>query len=212
MPQQEKRTQLSDQEELSKELIWSILVELGQQERHFNELESRYRTLASSWLLATFGGLGLVATQDVRIDAPRELIMALLAFGGAGGIFLLWNLDIMVYHRLLDACFLNGVLLEDRIGWLPKFRTEMLQSAPKAGGVLRRIIYFYIGSIAILYFFGALLVSLWARGVLGAWVWTAVLPATGFFWAVARKMRSQSLAKSSGWRKVETRGLINDTI
>lgn len=36
--------------------VWKIVQECGEEERHFNQLQSVYRGIASSWLLATFGG------------------------------------------------------------------------------------------------------------------------------------------------------------
>lgn len=195
--------------ELSHTETWAILAELGVQERHFNDLESRYRTLASTWLLATFAGLGVIATQEVYIPFPREVLMAIVAFAGSTGIFLLWNLDIMVYHKLLDACFLAGVLLENDAKWVPKFRTEMLQSAPKTGGVLRRIVFFYIGSITAVATLGVVIFLSWLQGVAGPYIWISLIPMAGGMTALVRYIRSRSLAKSYGWEEAEKRGFVN---
>jgi hypothetical protein len=76
-------------------------VELGNYERHFNEMQSRYRALASTWLLATFVGGGFILSQKTfEVPLSRDLAVATLALFGAFGIGLLWNLDLMVYHRL----------------------------------------------------------------------------------------------------------------
>ncbi|MFT4217475.1 MAG: hypothetical protein QM619_09885 [Micropruina sp.] len=188
---------------------WEVLVELGVQERHFNDLESRYRTLASTWLLATFAGLGFIATQEVYISFPREILMSIVAFAGSSGIYFLWNLDIMVYHKLLDACFLAGVLLENETEGLPKFRTEMLRSAPKTGGVLRRIILFYIGSIIVVTSLGVIIFISWLQTIWGwpAWI-LAVLAVFGIV-VLIRYIRDRSLAKSYGWEEVEERGFVS---
>ena len=43
---------------------WDVLKELGESERHFNNLETEYRKLASIWLLAGFAGIGFVLKSD----------------------------------------------------------------------------------------------------------------------------------------------------
>ena len=40
--------------------IWKIVEEIGEEERHFNDIQVRYRNMASAWLLATFGAIGFV--------------------------------------------------------------------------------------------------------------------------------------------------------
>ena len=60
----DRSAEKSSVQDLDRDEVWRMLLELGVQERHFNELESRYRTLASTWLLATFAALGFIATQD----------------------------------------------------------------------------------------------------------------------------------------------------
>jgi len=36
------------------------------------------------------------------------------------------TLDLLVYHRLLDACFIEGLFLEDRYPLLPPLRHNMM--------------------------------------------------------------------------------------
>ena len=44
--------------------VWKFVVEAGLQERHFNQLQTEYRKLASTWLLAAFGAIGLLLTNS----------------------------------------------------------------------------------------------------------------------------------------------------
>ncbi len=150
---------------------------LDEQERHFNDLESRYRTLASTWLLATFAALGFLATKKTdAISVSPLLVMSFVAFCGGAGIVLLWNLDLMVYHRLLDASFIAGIELERANPWLPKSHLGMLEAASNSGGVLRRIVYFYACSISFLFVLaGAFLVGWMARHGLVASMVVAVV-------------------------------------
>jgi hypothetical protein len=67
------------------ERVWKELSELASAERHFNTLESSYRALASTWLLATFAGAGFVLTAD-RLQVPFDKIWLVVVIGLAGCI------------------------------------------------------------------------------------------------------------------------------
>ena len=140
--------------------VWKLVTEIGTQERHFNNIQSNYRTMASGWLLATFGGFGFAATQDFQIKIEREMLLAAIAFAGCAGIMLLWILDLLVYHRLLDSCFIEGLILERRHPWLPQIRNNMM-ATQKGQGVLFRVVGFYL--------MPAVMLLLVAGGALGLW-------------------------------------------
>jgi mannose-6-phosphate isomerase-like protein (cupin superfamily) len=129
--------------------LWKIFDFIAEQERHFNNLQSKYRVLASAWLLASLSGIGFVIKELARAtDSPYLLIAAIAAAGGTG-IYLLWVVDILVYHRLLDACFVEGLKLERSVKWIPPFRHNMMRMQNDQG-VLFRIVGFYLGPIVVL--------------------------------------------------------------
>lgn len=126
-----------------KEEVLQTLASITQQEHHFNQLEADYRKLASQWLLAVFAGLGFVAKGDADpFPVDRFVLMGLICLAGACGIWLLWLLDIRVYHRLLHSAFMRGYELEQQLEWLPKVRTAMIQSV-KGGDVTGIVVYYY---------------------------------------------------------------------
>jgi hypothetical protein len=154
--------------------VWKIVLELGQQERHFNQMQHQYRLLASSWLLAMFAGIGFSLSQ-ANFAVPAEFAVAVIGLAGALGLTQLWSLDLRVYHQLLDGCFVQGLDLEVAHPWLPQARLAMMQSqddspaAPgpaaqrplpaatqtrpsRPAGVLARVVSFYImgTSVALL--------------------------------------------------------------
>ncbi len=132
------------------QMVSPLVLELGAYERHFNEMQSRYRSLASTWLLATFAALGFVlSNENFEIPFPRLLAAAGLALAGATGIILLWILDLMVYHRLLEATYVEGLRFERLYRWLPKVRTNMWKTQ-SGKGVLPRVVWFYLIGAAIL--------------------------------------------------------------
>ncbi len=49
------------------EQLWNTYRELGEMERHFGNAQSRYRALASTWMLAAIAGIGFVLSKDLVI-------------------------------------------------------------------------------------------------------------------------------------------------
>jgi hypothetical protein len=132
------------------ERVWQVFCELGVSERHFNELQSRYRSLASTWLLATFAGIGFVASKETfSIPLSRPLAIAGLALAGTIGLTMLWILDMMVYQQLLGAGFSYGLVLEREYPWLPPLRTNMM-SVTDNKGVRPRVVGYYLAGNAVL--------------------------------------------------------------
>ena len=122
------------------ESVWKIVQECGEEERHFNTLQSVYRGVASSWLLATFAAVGfLMFDKDGHVVhswlAPAVCIL------GALGVSLLWMLDLHIYHRLLVSAFEQGRALELKFAWLPQIRNTMLTLTQHS--VRKRLAWYY---------------------------------------------------------------------
>ncbi|HEX2204023.1 MAG TPA: hypothetical protein VHG91_12020, partial [Longimicrobium sp.] len=130
--------------------VLKVFAELGENERHFNGLQHQYRTMASGWILAVFAGVQYVLSSWEELPVSGGAAMALIGLAGAVGITLLWNLDLRVYHQLLEAYFVEGLRLERAHPWLPRIRSRMLatqEPAPggrAAKGVLGRVVWFYV--------------------------------------------------------------------
>ncbi len=122
------------------DFIWKMVQECGEQERHFNTIQGIYRGLASTWLLAMFGGIGYILGKPY----PMHLLTALLGLALVFGIALLWMLDVLVYHRLLLAAFEEGKNLEDAHAWLPRIRTRM-REGDRHEKARQCATWFYIG-------------------------------------------------------------------
>lgn len=152
------------------ERVWRIVEHIGVLECHFNNLQAKYRTMASGWLLATFSAIGFVIVNHIE-NGFELLIVAGIAAAGCIGIVLLWVVDLLVYHRLLDSCFIEGLILEELYPWLPPFRNNMMKTQ-KGEGVLFRIVGFYLGPIVLLILVAGASLSLW---LLGTHRWAAAL-------------------------------------
>lgn len=100
-----------------KELSFDQLIELynhiGEEERHFNTLELEYRKLASQWLLVSLGAIGFVLTKQELMPLNVWALVIAICIAASVGIFVLWLLDLKVYHELLHAAFVEGVALEN---------------------------------------------------------------------------------------------------
>ena len=132
---------------LSLEQALGELDRLTASEKHFDGMKSTCRALASTWLLATFGALGFVLTEDLHGVLSLKVIALGLGMCGATGIFLLWMLDLLVYHRLLDASFMEGLRLEAGFPQAPQVRHRMVASQP-GGQTTFYEVWFYIGGVA----------------------------------------------------------------
>ncbi len=100
-----------------------------------------------------FAGIQYLLTNWDALPLPSALLLASIGFAGAVGITQLWNLDLRVYHQLLEANFVEGLKLEAEHPWLPQIRTQMLAAQERRGsGVLSRVVWFYVigNSIALL--------------------------------------------------------------
>jgi|SRR5215217_1291503 len=156
------------------ERTWEILKEIGEFERHFNQLEHQYRLLASTWLLGVFVATGFVLSSELSVLFPTEWLITAIGVLGAVGITLIWNLDLMVYHQLLNAHFWAGVELEKRVelekhnhSWLPQIRNDMLRMVNNRG-VLPRALWFYVGSIIAVLLLGGFFLATWVYIQYGA--------------------------------------------
>jgi hypothetical protein len=141
------------------EHIWNFYIELGLMERHFNEIGSGYRRLASTWLLAAFAAIGFVLSTELALQIPPELIIAALGLAGGVGVFLIWVLDLLVNQRLLDASFSQCRALEGTHKWLPQVRNNM--RALLRGKGLTLLLWFYIAGTEVMAFVGGVGLLLW---------------------------------------------------
>jgi hypothetical protein len=149
-------------ERMNLALAWDVLKELGNSERHFNNLEAEYRKLASIWLLAGFAGMGFILKENAQIAVPREIALMAIGLATSIGIFLLWIVDLLVYHQLLDACFMQAKAIEKKYpSELPQVRSSMEDTQGGGKVVTTRVRWFYILLSAAPVVFSAPLFVLW---------------------------------------------------
>lgn len=194
-----KFLRLLGQSKPSDDLYWQQVVEAGQYERHFNQLESTYRTLASTWLLATFAGIGFAIVNGKIIPFDWQLAAAFIAFLGAVGLIFVWMLDVLIYHRLLDAIFFTAREIERQHPGLPPFRRHMLRIT-RVGGAVQFVQLFYIAGVdtLLLIMTGFLVLAwrehLWAVALTGVWGFGTIAGAASSMWTIHRQHRMRMQA------------------
>jgi len=139
--------------------VWKIYCELGLIDRHFNNAQSNCRALASTWMLATFAGIGVVISKDLSVQFPKELIIAAMGLASAVGLSLLWMLDLLVYQRLLDSAYYEARKLEIDQPWLPQVRNNMRKLLK--GRSLALIALFYIVTAESMVLISGIALGLW---------------------------------------------------
>jgi hypothetical protein len=167
------------------EFAWQKICDLRDSEEHFNGIKAKCRTLASTWLLAAFAAMGFLVSETISISIPVEVVILGLGLAAASGMLLLWVLDLLVYHRLLDAYFREAASLEQRYPELPQVRQRMMASMPKRQTTTYQA-WFYIGTISAPLVFSGVLFSYWCfrfgvwAGVLAAVVMVFLILAIGY--------------------------------
>jgi hypothetical protein len=163
-----------------RELVLKICCELGLIERHFNTIQSGYRALASTWMLAAVAAIGFVIQKELTLGVPKELLIGVIGAGGGIGVYLLWVLDLLFSQRLLDAAYFEARTLEDKHHWLPPTRNNMRDLLGGKG--LSLVVWYYIAGMELMFLIaGTTLVWLvaprpgTASYVVGAVVYVALL-------------------------------------
>jgi hypothetical protein len=141
------------------EHIWNFYIEMGLLERHFNQLQSGYRTLASTWLLGAFAAIGFVLATKFSLLIPRELLICAIGIAASIGVYLIWVLDLLITQRLLVGSYIQSRALETTHRWLPQIRNTM--RALLRGKALRLVVWFYVVGTEVMAFVGGAGLLLW---------------------------------------------------
>lgn len=95
-------------------LAYGLYSALVSYEDHYNNLQNRYKSLAITWTLATFIGIGyLVSGYEKALHINILLIVLFLSVLAAQGIFLLWFLDAGTYESLIFSIWKEIYKLEE---------------------------------------------------------------------------------------------------
>ncbi len=122
---------------------WEIIKTITEAEHHFNNLCFKIRTLASTWLLATFAGVGFLLTKTIEPELRIDHLLVLLCWAGSIGIMVLWILDLQIYQKILNAWFDAREPIEERNSGFPQMG-ELIKGIQLGGRASNLIKIFYI--------------------------------------------------------------------
>ena len=118
--------------------------------RHHGSLQTNYRIMASSWLLATFAAIGFLLSEDDLLPFDHLLGVLLACILGIIGIYLLWYEDTFVQELLLDINVVEALQLEKHYEWLPQVHHCFLHLYKKTNARVVKVLFF-IGCKSILF-------------------------------------------------------------
>src|SRR6188474_468000 len=81
--------------------IWEMTKEINENIRHYNEHQTKYRTLASQWLIAAMAGIGFLFDANTGLPFNNMVLIMLISLISALGILQLWRMDLVVFQRII---------------------------------------------------------------------------------------------------------------
>lgn len=130
-------------------LIYGVYSKLLSAGRHHGAIQTNFRIIGSTWLLACFVGAGFLLTVDNILPFSHLLGVAGICLIGIFGLYLIWYEDTYVQELLLDINVLEAIRLEKKYEWLPKVHLCFLHLYSKGSTPLTKI-FFFIGCKTIL--------------------------------------------------------------
>jgi hypothetical protein len=135
----------------TKSLMYGIYTKLIAYENHYNNIQNKYKSLASTWMVATFIGIGyLLSGIEVSIPFNTYIAIMFLCLLSAEGILLLWFLDAGVYFRLIEAIFVETYFLEKKYPFLGEYHHNILKLHQEGTDPLRFQGFYYFSFIVFL--------------------------------------------------------------
>lgn len=130
-------------------LIYGVYSKLLSAGRHHGAIQTNFRIIGSTWLLACFAGAGFLLTIDNILPFSHLLGVAGVCLVGIFGLYLIWYEDTYVQELLLDINVVEAIRLEKKYKWIPKVHLCFLHLYSKGSTPLTKI-FFFIGCKTIL--------------------------------------------------------------
>lgn len=130
------------------ERLWEITKEINENIRHYNEHQTKYRILASQWLIAAIVAIGFLFDANTGLPFSNLVLILLICLISALGILQLWRIDLVVFQRIIASFFSAGFVIEEENPSLPQIKRKIYESVPhKNAG--QNLFYFYFFIIAL---------------------------------------------------------------
>jgi hypothetical protein len=133
-------------------LTYITYSQISESLQHYNNIQVTYRTFASSWLLASFiGMIYSLSSREVNLPFHPLITVAFICLASITGIVLIWYMDLIITERSIAAFVYDGVELEKKYLWLPRFYTNNSSFSGLVSYIHLKGI-FYIGCVSTLLF------------------------------------------------------------
>lgn len=182
-----------------KSIAYGLYFKLISYENHYNLIQTKYKALATTWMLAAFIGIGyLLGGKETGIPFNILISTMLICLLAAEGIILVWFLDAGVYYRLIEAIFAEAIKLETRFKFLGKNHQNLLRLHNSHRDPLKFMTMFYSSFVFFLLLIALISIALYVYSIniLYLYVLAFFLFASSLiFWAlynIKRKHRRKS--------------------
>lgn len=134
-----------------KSLVYASYSKVLQGGRYHGAIQTKYRVLCSSWLLATFAAVGFLLSKENLLPLDHLLAAAIICVIGMIGIYILWYADTFVEELLLDINVVEGLRIEKENPWAPQIHNTFLHLYKHTHARIVKVLFF-IGCKSILMF------------------------------------------------------------
>lgn len=138
-----------------KNLVFASYAKLLQGGRYHGTLQTKYRVMCSTWLLASFAAIGFLLSQDNLLPFDPLIGVSLISLIGIIGIYILWYADTFVEELLLDINVVEGLRLEMENPWMPQVHHTFLHLYKNTNARIVKVLFF-IGCKSILLVSGSI--------------------------------------------------------
>lgn len=144
-------------EKTSEDMIaYGIYIKLLDAMKHHSSVQLLIRTISSTLLLGSFASFGYIHSIEKSVlPFLNEIGVFFLAILSLCVITTLSFLDLVCQKRYIVANFSEGLYLENKYPWFPKFHEALLKNK-KAFSMSKREAFFYIGASYSLFIIVAL--------------------------------------------------------
>lgn len=133
--------------------------DINDYEQHFNNLQMKLRAIASTWMLASMGGIAFLLVNKIEVELifNRYNLINVISAMTVIAMFILWLMDQLAYQRLLNSCLVVDLYTEYKDNTKPPIKAMMALSAGK--GMTKYYNWFYF--LPMLFFTASSAVALY---------------------------------------------------
>lgn len=133
-------------------LAYGAYVQVAVSLQHSNRIQMQYKVACSTWLLATFIGVGYsLSSREPNLPIDSLLTASILAFASLFVVSRLWYLDLIVQEKSIASAVFAGLSLEKQHSWLPQVYGNVVKMQNLFGYVaMKSMFYLATGTILLL--------------------------------------------------------------